>query len=236
MQKRRIFLISLIIVVFFLLVIIAFNTMMNLGMGLHIAPTPVINEADPLVDNSFITGEPCAPPCWYGLVPGQSTISEVKEVLKELDFILPSSVNYVERIAPNGMEEVSIRYQCPYFDGTESCGYLRLLDGHLDLIMYEVAYHLVIEDVVDIIGEPDFLFLDETHVGGCKIQFLWNEQGIIATYEEISDLVCDLVKNGQHEVRPDLSITRLQYLHIGNDISCGLDCFPWQGFVTEFDE
>jgi hypothetical protein len=39
------------------------------------------------VDRSFISDEPCASPCWYGLLLGKSTGSEVEAKLAELPFV-----------------------------------------------------------------------------------------------------------------------------------------------------
>jgi hypothetical protein len=39
------------------------------------------------VDKSLITGDPCSPPCWHQLVPGESTEEEALEILQDLPFV-----------------------------------------------------------------------------------------------------------------------------------------------------
>ncbi|HUW96175.1 MAG TPA: hypothetical protein VMW58_10345, partial [Anaerolineae bacterium] len=45
-------------------------------------------EPAPL-DKSLLTGEPCEPPCWQGLVPGTSTEAEVDEFLATSEYVEP---------------------------------------------------------------------------------------------------------------------------------------------------
>ncbi|MYE26280.1 MAG: thioredoxin domain-containing protein [Chloroflexi bacterium] len=46
----------------------------------------LINERF-LADTSLLTGEPCGPPCWQGIVPGQSTLAEALDIVNALDGI-----------------------------------------------------------------------------------------------------------------------------------------------------
>lgn len=41
----------------------------------------------PPVDTSLLTGEPCEPPCWQGLLPGVSTEEEVYEFLRSSELV-----------------------------------------------------------------------------------------------------------------------------------------------------
>jgi hypothetical protein len=50
------------------------------------------NPAPVVPDNSLLTGKPCSPPCWQGLIPGKSTLDEVDIFLKESDFVNKDSV------------------------------------------------------------------------------------------------------------------------------------------------
>jgi hypothetical protein len=44
------------------------------------------------LDMSLLTGEPCEPPCWQGLVPGVSTLEEVDQVLTGSEYVAPGSI------------------------------------------------------------------------------------------------------------------------------------------------
>ena len=55
-------------------------------VGLVLAScTPAIDSSK--VDRSFLTKQPCAPPCWYGLKIDQSNAAEVYATLKQLSFV-----------------------------------------------------------------------------------------------------------------------------------------------------
>lgn len=47
-------------------------------------PTSVMMDDTLAVgDGGFLTGEPCGPPCFWGIVPGETTEGEVMEILQE---------------------------------------------------------------------------------------------------------------------------------------------------------
>ena len=40
-----------------------------------------------LADTSLLTGEPCDPPCWQNIVPGETTLAEALEIVSALDAV-----------------------------------------------------------------------------------------------------------------------------------------------------
>ena len=56
-------------------------------LGLLILGLCVRCGEPPPVDRSLLTGEPCGPPCWQGLLPGVSTEQEVYEFLKSSELV-----------------------------------------------------------------------------------------------------------------------------------------------------
>jgi hypothetical protein len=62
----------------------------------------------PPVDRSLLTGEPCEPPCWQGLTPGESTEEDVAEFMRATRFVDTRSVyrSSYTRLTRGG-EEVS---------------------------------------------------------------------------------------------------------------------------------
>lgn len=47
----------------------------------------LINERF-LEDTSLLTGEPCGPPCWQGIIPGLSTLTDALDIVNALDGII----------------------------------------------------------------------------------------------------------------------------------------------------
>ena len=66
------------------------NIMPRLATALHPA-APIKNmPTGPLadkVDKSLLTHVPCAPPCWYGIVPGKSSVADTQRILGGLQFV-----------------------------------------------------------------------------------------------------------------------------------------------------
>ena len=50
-------------------------------------PQPSLINERFLADTSLLTGEPCGPPCWQGIVPGQSTLAEALDMVNAWDGI-----------------------------------------------------------------------------------------------------------------------------------------------------
>ncbi len=63
------------------------------GQGTPVPSTP---------DNSLLTGKPCKPPCWQGLIPGQSTWEETSDFLAVNPFVKGNLGSKL--YAPNGKE------------------------------------------------------------------------------------------------------------------------------------
>jgi hypothetical protein len=68
----------------YFLVILLISGLAILVRGCESTSKPVDLE---LVDQSFVTGQTCEAPCWYGLEPGISNESEVMDVLKKQLFV-----------------------------------------------------------------------------------------------------------------------------------------------------
>src|SRR5512139_744712 len=65
-----------------------FIAMLMLGLSVTVAysettpePTPVLSH-----DDSLLTQQPCAFPCWHGITPGESTLDDVHKQLQNLAF------------------------------------------------------------------------------------------------------------------------------------------------------
>jgi hypothetical protein len=150
-------------------------------------PTPTLTPTVPLpqprfsaapTDRSFITDEPCAAPCWYGLVPGESTKSELDHVLAELPFVNQATVHeFPTEFANEPATEVY--FQCHKRD--EWCGSIIIHDGTVQEIMVSVRYKLTFGEVVEKLGPPDHVWASDwgAESTGYKIDLYYVQRGII---------------------------------------------------------
>jgi hypothetical protein len=236
-MKKKILVALVIIAALCGLIFLISQTLLNFGRDLLTAPTPIIDHDHPLIDESFISGEPCEPPCWYGLIPGQSSFEDVNQVLSELEFMQPTSINILKSTSEYyGVEDIRIYFQCQYYSGIPSCGSLWLLGDTLHWIRHEIAYELSINEAVGIIGEPDLIILRGRRDRGCNVDFTWVEKGIIATHKGMSDTACAAVLEAKGGVPPDILISRIIYSAEDKPISCEQNCFEWQGMLDEVDD
>ncbi len=47
------------------------------------APPPPLRNDELLHDDSFVSGDPCGPPCWRGITPGETSWDEALQIVKD---------------------------------------------------------------------------------------------------------------------------------------------------------
>ncbi len=97
-----------------------------------------------LADASLVTAEPCGPPCWQGIVPGQTSLDAAAEIIAALDGI--TILNADER-------GLLLSSQ----DGGPCCQ-IASIDGELVAsILLQFAPQISISEVIAVHGEPPFV-------------------------------------------------------------------------------
>jgi len=61
-------------------------------------------------DQSWLTGKPCAAPCWYGLEPGVSTRQDSINRVEQLPLVDSSSINITNHL-DFGFVDISFSYK-----------------------------------------------------------------------------------------------------------------------------
>lgn len=110
------------------------------------APAPVTSEREVDVgDGGFLSGDPCGPPCFWGIVPGETTEAELMKVLESKGILATcETYNHEERGGLRGI----------------NCG-SRIFIGfeHDSEVVRGVGFipsaALTVEDVIARYGEPD---------------------------------------------------------------------------------
>ncbi len=187
-----------------------------------------------IADTSFLTGQPCPRPCWYGLEIGKSTVSEAMAVLSSLPFVDPSSIKKWDNSAFDFYSQgTEILFDC---NGShQGCGYLRFYNDNLKIINHQIQYALTIQSTVELLGEPTYIFHvpATTDGGGCLLELGWPQQqiatrSITTSYEPL----CIDLDHGKG-VDPNVNITEVFYaepeffqLKPCNNNTCP----PWPGF------
>lgn len=106
------------------------------------------------VDTSLRSGEPCAPPCWQGLVPGESTDKDVMETLEGLPFVRQDSI--LRRDWSGDSEWETIEWHSSVSLAYGSVGNARLNpEDKVAWIGFELEYELTLQELIGILGKPD---------------------------------------------------------------------------------
>lgn len=184
-------------------------------------------------DMSLRTLQPCAPPCWYGIIPGQSNAADVKRILPTLPFIQPSSIK--ERPYPEGNGH--------YFSW--SYGAILLINDTVVHIETRPGFQLELGEVVERFGPPARFFprnVRGPHGGYYRISLYYPDKGLVFNTPNLPGLPLDAK---EYSVRPDFSVDSVDYLAPGTveELIRQLEpplivdfaiqnSLPWQGFGT----
>lgn len=193
------------------------------------------NADDPLVDHSFLTGEPCAPPCWYRLELDKSSEEEVHTTLEGLAFIDQDSIRETKFAWLGDPNAKEIHYGCSH-PRDKSCGGAQFANDRLKLLWMTVGYNLSFEMAVEKLGFPDYVDYGPYHpeVGGCVIDLNWPEKGItLQSLNRGSDTSCQALRDGRG-VDPNISVKTIYYGTsevFGPEPGGCCNRIPWPGFV-----
>jgi hypothetical protein len=185
-----------------------------------------------LIDRSFLTGEPCEAPCWYGLEIDKSSKEDVIAKLDQLPFIDHSTYHEAGTVWMKDEGAREIQFKC--IASKTICGGALTSDDVLKQMWFHVGFDLSFKAVADKIGSPDFLDYGPFNLeGGCRIILWWEQEGIaVDSVDEASDEKCRSIANG-NKVTPSLKVRLLIYFAEGGFGLPG-DCCPrisWPGFA-----
>lgn len=130
----------------------------------------------PTVPYSIFADDTCAPPCWMGLIPGESTAADVEAMLAEnQDLIDPEHVSMslarLESgefaIDPNTGEVIRATYNfnitVPYFDTMGTTSRVLIREG----IVYKIVIHaherITLTEVLESFSEPEIVRMGVFH-------------------------------------------------------------------------
>jgi hypothetical protein len=117
---------------------------------------PTATPSPEYIDHSLLTGEPCSPPCWNGLIPGQSSEEEVRSIVESLSFIDPESYRTMLSGWLGKQNATILSYDYKYPQGRPCCSFWIATDT-LQFITIHPNYEITFGELVDILGPPDYV-------------------------------------------------------------------------------
>jgi hypothetical protein len=120
-------------------------------------------------DTSLTTGSPCAPPCWQGVVPGETSEAEAKEILERLPYVrdLGWGIYTEEATWSNPCLRTS------EFRASSGVPVNRIAfeGGLVQMIRVNIDHHLTVGELIARYGPPDKIVPSVVGDGGGVIYF-----------------------------------------------------------------
>ena len=192
---------------------------------------------DALADHSFLTQQPCASPCWYGLEPDKSTSSEVYSALGKLPFIDSTSITTWGYIWLNDDSAQQIGFSCSHPKDEECGGSAIISQDKLKRLDFSSPHELTFKKAVSILAQPDYMDYRPLNPEGtgCVITLIWSKKGVYLTSIDLkNEEPCRKIRVTGH-VDPDIVVTQIYY--VTRDVlapgSKGYfaNSIPWAGFA-----
>lgn len=169
--------------------------------------TPTSISGKP-VDRSLLTDQPCAVPCWYGIVPGKTCKDDLQILLEENEYIDHSKPLEWFKFSEDGnvFEQVGwVSAASPQ----HGCN-LMLRDEVVLELTCRLNYDLTLEQVIDRFGQPAGVYVS---IGGGEVvwhnySFFYPSKGL--TF--VGTLRVDWSRNtGDASLYPDLRLHSVSY-------------------------
>ena len=133
-----------------------------------------------LRDQAWIRGEPCAPPCWQQIQPGQTTIPQAYAILDELETVIVIDAN------DTGILFADV-------DGEPCCQVLSDDEGVVDALLLQLAPGIVLGDVITRLDEPAFVTGEAHSDSEALLSLVYPKRGLLigALVEGVNGLLSE---------------------------------------------
>jgi hypothetical protein len=197
-----------------------------LGVLLFVAacgPDPQVRNDRFLRDNSLITGEPCGPPCWRGITPGETSWGDALIALEDDSSITDLQTRTDDSTGSRGAAWAQV-------DGDGCCQMFSEEGARVDFLILQTAPTMRLGQVIDVHGEPDYL-VGEVLPGD-------SEQGIFSLfYTDVPMLVYAFIAGEEGSLSASSEIVGYAYM-TGELMEFLLETSSlhgWQGYLPYGD-
>jgi hypothetical protein len=114
------------------------------------APAIELRNPSYLQDISLITGEPCASPCWRGIIPGETEWGDALAQLED-----DPTLQDVTTQPSEDSSEIAASFQRR--DGVPCCLIYSREGEVVDQILLQLAPDITVSEVLDVHGEPTYV-------------------------------------------------------------------------------
>jgi hypothetical protein len=170
-----------------------------------------------LVDDSLVTGEPCAAPCWQGITPGETPWDEAVEIVQSNE----DYANFDLLEAETGVQKL---FSWSQVDGLVCCQ-LFTQDGEtVAAVLLLTTPQVTTGELIEAQGEPVYAFGNSSGQGEVVLNLFYPELGLIV-YAYAGD-------PGDGSFNEDSPVIGAQYIATAlmSQIVESTPLFDWQGY------
>lgn len=173
-------------------------------------PEYPVGDSAANVDRTLATGEICDPPCWQGIVPGETSVAEALAILNEAPFVVNQSITRDSIYGFPDLEAISWHSTISEWDPHIPRNRVRvsIQKNEVHDILITLEYELTVQELFDRFGEPDRYTITPSHPTCYGVTLIWLDQGLQA------DLYPSEVKRNKSDqqlVTPDQLVWRVTY-------------------------
>ena len=133
------------------------------------APAANLLDETRLNDTSLLSGEPCAAPCWNGIVPGETSYRDARILIED-----DERFGNIEEAEPQ--EDSSLRVFLFAPNEAQQCCQVMSRDGEVvDSMMLLLAPTMTLGPVLEQYGEPEYLFGGESSEDQAYMALVWTD-------------------------------------------------------------
>jgi hypothetical protein len=170
-------------------------------------------------DGGFLSGEPCGPPCFWGITPGVTTDSEMLNIFEQNGVDAAKCERY-KRQNPD-----LLVIQCGPMDLGYIIGITIYPSGIVNQIGFQLEKPITLGDVIAKYGDPSAI-----SVVNQNSPPLPKDLGIILYFDEIQTRLDLLDQEEKAVLTADLRITGVLYLDKQEYLETRKYGHPWHGF------
>jgi hypothetical protein len=173
----------------------------------RIPPTPTPPPPDWFTD--WLNKPVCYPPCWQGITPGTTSITDAAILISEIPSV---KITFGPEETMPDKNRLTLEWQF----GQPSSGFGRAYSDDQGNITTSISFQgilsTVLMDVVGIYGVPSDVFIPDCQDGRCRTQLIYLNYGMVVN---LGDLKPDW--RGKISVTPDTEIRGIEFFPPGED-------------------
>jgi hypothetical protein len=160
-------------------------------------PQPTLFSDLFLEDNSLVTGDVCAAPCWHDIVPGQTTWNEAVAIIEgDASFAgLDTNTEEADVVQAVWQKKDSKQFCCRILGDAQ--------DQPVSYIFLALAPGIIVDDVINRYGDPDYV---------TTFEFTDTEFVVQLVYTEVPMVVSALVRSDGPSLLANSPIVAVLYM------------------------